>query len=48
VSRLYLASVKLDSCECPACAARWDEEPETGAYRGRSNRESIVTPREIA
>ena len=36
VDRLYLASVKLDSCECPACAARWDEEPETGEYKGRS------------
>ena len=48
VTRLYLASVRLDSCECEACGARWDEEPETGTYRGRSSRESVVTPREIA
>ena len=45
-NRLYLASVRLDSCECPVCGARWDEEPETGTYRGRACRESVVTPRE--
>ena len=25
-----------------------DEEPETGTFRGRACRESVVTPREIA
>ena len=48
VARLYLASVRLDSCECGACGARWDEEPETGVFRGRSSRESVVTPRDLA
>ena len=47
VVRLYLAPVRLDSCECLACSARWDEEPETGVYRGRSGRESVVTPRDL-
>jgi hypothetical protein len=46
VDRLYLASLKLDSCECTACGARWDEEPKTGAFRGRASRQSIFTPRQ--
>ncbi len=46
VDRLYLASVHLDSCVCSACGARWDEEPSTGDYRGRSREDSVVTPRE--
>lgn len=43
VDRLYLASSRLDSCECRSCNARWDEELETGAFRGRSARTSVVT-----
>lgn len=46
VRRLFLASVRLDSCECTTCSARWDEEPDTGIYRGRGARGSIVVPRE--
>ncbi len=46
VERLYLASLALDSCECRACGARWDEEESSGAFRGRASRSSAVTPRE--
>jgi len=45
VDRLYLASVRLDSCACNGCGARWDEERETGQFRGRASRQSIMTPR---
>jgi hypothetical protein len=34
VDRLYLASLKLDSCVCLACGARWDEDAKSGAFRG--------------
>jgi hypothetical protein len=46
VDRLYLASLRLDSCVCLSCGARWDEDAVTGAYRGRASRTSVVTPRE--
>lgn len=46
VDRLYLASLRLDSCACASCGARWDEDPVTGDYRGRAGKESAVTPRE--
>ena len=46
VNRLYLASVRLDSCDCRSCGARWDEEPHTGAFRGRASRSSVVVPRD--
>jgi len=42
VSRLYLATVRLDSCECSECGARWDEEPATGEFRGRGSRQSVI------
>ncbi|MFN0027313.1 MAG: hypothetical protein ACKV2O_09070 [Acidimicrobiales bacterium] len=45
VSRLYLATVRLDSCECSECGARWDEEPITGQFRGRGTRQSVVDGR---
>ena len=45
VARLYLASLRLDSCACSSCAAQWDEDALTGAYKGRASRESVVTPR---
>jgi hypothetical protein len=45
VQRLYLASVGLDSCECTNCAARWDEDLRTGAFRGRGSARSVVAPR---
>jgi Zn ribbon nucleic-acid-binding protein len=46
VARLYLGSVHLDSCECSTCGARWDEDPTTGAFRGRATRSSVVVPRD--
>jgi hypothetical protein len=44
VRRLYLASVNLDSCECQACAARWDEDATTGEFRGRAETASFASP----
>lgn len=46
VDRLYLATLRLDSCTCASCGARWDEDHDSGDYRGRSSRESAVSPRE--
>ena len=46
IDRLYLASLRLDSCACLSCGARWDEEPESGTFRGRASRSSILAPRE--
>ena len=46
VERMYLASLRLDSCECRSCSARWDEDAVTGEYRGRGSRSSQVTPRD--
>jgi hypothetical protein len=45
VERLFLASLRLDSCACGSCGARWDEDPVSGDFRGRSSPESVVTPR---
>jgi len=44
VSRLYLASLRADSCVCAACGAQWDEDPSTGEYLGRAGRDSVATP----
>jgi len=41
VDRLYLASLRLDSCACLSCGARWDEDPVTGDYRGRGPKQSL-------
>lgn len=46
IARLFIATVRLDSCECSACGARWDEEAGTGQYRGRSSRSSVLLPRD--
>lgn len=45
VVRLFLASMSIDSCECLACSARWDEDSRSGAYKGRANRSSVLLPR---
>jgi ribosomal protein L37AE/L43A len=45
VERLYIGSLHVDSCTCEACGARWDEDIETGRYRGRSSTESVIVPR---
>ncbi len=41
VDRLYLASLRLDSCQCRACGSRWDEELGTGVYRSRRSRTAV-------
>jgi hypothetical protein len=46
VERLYLASLRLDSCACIACGARWDEDAESGEFRGRASPSSVLAPRE--
>ena len=46
VERLYLASLFIDSCACTSCGARWDEDPTSGAFKGRSSESSVVTPRD--
>jgi hypothetical protein len=46
VDRLYLASLRLDSCVCLACGARWDEDATSGEFRGRASRSSVLAPRE--
>jgi Zn ribbon nucleic-acid-binding protein len=45
VTRLFIASTRIDSCECLSCGARWDEETASGRYRGRANSASVVAPR---
>ena len=44
--RLYLATLRIDSCACLSCGARWDEDAESGAFRGRATRSSVLAPRE--
>jgi len=34
VDRLFLASLRLDSCACLTCGARWDEDAASGEFRG--------------
>jgi len=45
VTRLYLGSLQIDSCECCSCGARWDEDTATGQYLGRAERSSVLAPR---
>lgn len=45
VTRLFLASIGVDSCECLACGARWDEDSKSGEYKGRSDRSSVLMRR---
>lgn len=45
VERLFLASVRLDSCACNSCGARWDEDRASGDFVGRAAKESVVRPR---
>lgn len=37
IDRLYLASLRVDSCVCTSCGARWDEDASTGEFRGRQS-----------
>ena len=45
VVRLFVGSVNVDSCECVACGARWDEDSGSGRYKGRGERSSVLMPR---
>jgi transposase-like protein len=45
VDRLFIGSLRLDSCTCQGCGSRWDEDATTGAYRGRGDAESVLAPR---
>jgi transposase-like protein len=45
VERLFLASLRLDSCACTSCGARWDEDRLSGDFVGRASKESVVRPR---
>jgi hypothetical protein len=47
VERLYLASLSLDTCLCSSCGARWDEDAESGDFKGRSSESRVVTPRDL-
>jgi transposase-like protein len=44
VDRLFIGSTDIDSCECAACGARWDEDRTSGEYRGRAARISVLLP----
>jgi transposase-like protein len=46
VDRLYLGSLQIDACTCHGCGSRWDEDTETGRYRGRGAGESVIAPRQ--
>ena len=46
VLRMYVGLVNVDSCECAACGSRWDEDSRSGRYRGRSERSSVLMPRQ--
>lgn len=45
VDRLFLASTRIDCCECTSCGARWDENSVTGEYLGRTGRASVLVRR---
>ena len=45
VTRMFVASINVDSCECASCGARWDEEQGSGEYRGRGESASVLLPR---
>jgi hypothetical protein len=45
VDRLYVGSLNIDACTCDGCGARWDEDAETGRYRGRGDVDSVIAPR---
>jgi len=47
VSRLYIATVRMDSCECQSCGARWDEDARSGEYKGRGAKASVLGKRDV-
>lgn len=46
VERLFVASVNMDSCLCASCGATWDEESDSGRYRGQADSASVLMPRQ--
>ncbi|MBI2710618.1 MAG: hypothetical protein HYX34_13150 [Actinobacteria bacterium] len=46
VDRLYVATVRMDSCECHACGHSWDEDPSSGRVHGCSDPESVLVHRD--
>jgi hypothetical protein len=46
VDRLFIGSLRVDSCTCQGCGARWDEDTTTGRYLGRGCVESVMAPRD--
>lgn len=47
VSRMFIATVRVDSCECLSCGARWDEDVRSGEYKGRGARSSVLMKRQL-
>ena len=45
VTRMFVGSINVDSCECVSCGARWDEDKVSGEYKGRAHRASVLLPR---
>ena len=46
VERLFVASLRMDSCHCLTCGRRWDEELDTGHRRRPTGRASVLIQRE--
>lgn len=46
VDRLFVATVHIDTCRCRACGAQWDEDVESGEFRGRSHEQSALVRQE--
>ncbi len=46
MTRLYVGTVQMDSCACPSCGARWDEDVSSGAFRDQASRASVVLRRQ--
>jgi hypothetical protein len=44
VDRLYVGAVKVDSCACASCGARWDEECGVARTRYVGRPDSILMP----
>ena len=44
VERLFVASLRMDSCHCAGCDRRWDEEQGTGHHRQPTKRASVLIP----
>jgi hypothetical protein len=45
VARLYLGSLHVDSCECRACRAQWEEDRERAELRSPLSRSAGTSTR---